>query len=106
MALESRPQGSYVGLIFVTSEGNPLYGWRVLEALYAHEARLGLPHVPVHDLRHTAASLMLAAGLSLEHVKVTLGHSSIRVTSDTYSHQQASQRDEVGAAMQRTLGVR
>ena len=44
------------------------YGWRVLAMLYAHEARLGLPRVPVHDLRHSAASAMLAVGISLEDV--------------------------------------
>ena len=88
----------------MTEGGNPIYGWRVLEQLYEKEEGLGLPHVPVHDLRHTAASLMLAAELTLEDVKVTLGHASIRITSDTYSHQQPEQRARVGAAMQRTLG--
>ncbi len=104
MALEGREGRAYYGLVFVTEDGMPLYGWWVLQQLYRHEERLGLPHVPVHDLRHTAASLMLASGLTLEDVKVTLGHASIRITSDTYSHQQPEQRARVGAAMQRALG--
>jgi integrase len=39
-----------------------------------------------HDLRHTCASLLIAAGRSLQEVKEHLGHSSIRVTSDRYAH--------------------
>ena len=105
-ARERRPTWKYFGLVFLTEDGDPLYGWRILNELYAHEDRLGLPHLPVYDLRHTAASLMIASGLSLEDVKVTLGHASIRTTSDTYSHQQPSQRDHVGAAMQLMLGTR
>jgi integrase len=104
MDQERRSDWRYYGLVFVTEDGNPIYGWRVLEQLYEHEERLGLPHVRVHDLRHTAASLMQVAGLSLEDAKVTLGHSSIRVTSDVYSHQQPEQRARIGAAMQRVLG--
>src|SRR5207244_7697553 len=39
-----------------------------------------------HDLRHTCAALLIAAGQHLEEVKQYLGHSSIRVTSDRYGH--------------------
>jgi integrase len=106
LAQERQPDGACAGLVFLTPEGQPYYGWQVLHQLHAHEERLGLPRVPVHDLRHSAASLMLEAGLSLEDVKATLGHSSIRVTSDTYSHRQESQRQNVGDAMQRALGAR
>jgi len=104
MELEREPNGWRGSLVFRTPAGQPYYGRQVLEQLYAHEERLGLPRLPVHDLRHTAASLMLEAGLSLEDVKATLGHSSIRVTSDTYSHRQESQRQQVGDVMQRALG--
>ncbi len=44
-----------------------------------------LPPVRLHDLRHGAASLMLAAGVDLKVVQETLGHSSITLTSDTYT---------------------
>jgi integrase len=43
-------------------------------------------HVRFHDLRHTAASLLIAAGVPLAHVSRILGHSSIRTTVDTYGH--------------------
>jgi integrase len=50
----------------------------------------GLPRrllpVRLHDLRHGAASLMLAAGVPISLVSKRLGHSSISITSDTYTH--------------------
>jgi integrase len=46
----------------------------------------GLPAVRVHDLRHTAASALLVAGVHPKVVQDILGHSTIRVTLDTYSH--------------------
>ena len=47
---------------------------------------LDLPPVRFHDLRHTHASLMLLAGVNLKVVQERLGHASIGITGDTYSH--------------------
>jgi integrase len=65
----------------------------------------GLPRIRFHDLRHTAASLLLAAGEHPKVVQETLGHSSITLTMDTYSHvlpglkkQAAARMDEILAA--------
>jgi integrase len=74
------------GLVFTTRTGWPMYAWHVLEALYAAEERLRLPRVGLHGLRHSAASLMVAAGVPIEKVAKVLGHSSIRVTNDLYLH--------------------
>jgi integrase len=46
----------------------------------------GLRHVRLHDLRHGAASLQLAAGADLAIVSKNLRHSSYSITVDTYSH--------------------
>src|SRR5690606_31533572 len=45
-----------------------------------------LPHMRFHDLRHGAASLLIAAGVQLAEVSLLLGHSDIRITADLYSH--------------------
>jgi site-specific recombinase XerD len=45
----------------------------------------GLPPIRLHDLRHGAASLMLAAGVDLKVVQETLGHSSVVLTANTYT---------------------
>ena len=104
MALEREPGWPFYGLCFTTEHGLPLYGYRVLSMLYAHEDRLGLPRATVHDLRHTAASIMLASGLQLEDVRDALGHSSVSITSATYGHAMAERQREVARRMEQTLG--
>jgi integrase len=48
--------------------------------------KAGLPDIRVHDLRHTAASLHLLKGTHPKVVQEMLGHSTITLTLDTYSH--------------------
>lgn len=48
--------------------------------------RNGLPAVRFHDLRHTAASLMIMEGVDIKTVSEVLGHQSIKITADTYGH--------------------
>ncbi|MBT5419583.1 MAG: tyrosine-type recombinase/integrase [Candidatus Cloacimonetes bacterium] len=48
--------------------------------------REGIPHVRYHDLRHTAASLMILEGVDLKTISEILGHSSISITADVYGH--------------------
>ncbi|MGC5054736.1 tyrosine-type recombinase/integrase [Micromonospora sp. DT48] len=48
-------------------------------------ARSGLPPVRFHDMRHIAATLMLAAGASIKQIQDTLGHSSYTMTADIYT---------------------
>jgi len=66
-------------------------------------ARAGLPPIRFHDLRHSYASIALARGLHPKVVQEAMGHSTIAVTMDLYSHVVPSlQRDaarEMGAAL-------
>lgn len=48
--------------------------------------KAGLPDIRFHDLRHTAASLLLVQGVQPRVVMETLGHSQISLTMNTYSH--------------------
>jgi integrase len=50
------------------------------------EGGFKLPNIRFYDLRHTSASLLLAAGVHPKIVKERFGHSSIVLTLDTYSH--------------------
>lgn len=73
-------------LVFTTVDGemlDPTYVSRHFDRLVQ---RHGLPRIRLHDLRHTSASIGLASGESLIEVSRRLGHSSITVTADIYSH--------------------
>jgi integrase len=56
--------------------------------------------VRVHDLRHTAASLLLLRGVHPKVVQEMLGHSSVALTLDTYSHLAPSLHAEVASKME------
>lgn len=88
---------------FINESGQPYHGTRVLLLWKRRLAELGLPIVVIHELRHTAASLMLSLGYSLEDVKQILGHSTIRVTSDVYSHPVDSRLRLVAEGMDKAL---
>jgi integrase len=85
----------------VTNETGSLYASRhVLQRLLA---RAGLPRRTFHELRHAAASLLLAQGVHPRVVMEILGHSSIGVTMNTYSHVipqlQRDAADKLGALL-------
>ncbi len=74
------------GLVFTTTLGTPLDARNLTRWYKGLLARAGLPSLRFHDLRHTAASLLLVQGVAPRVVMETLGHSQISLTLDTYSH--------------------
>jgi integrase len=92
------------GLVFTDSIGRALDPAIVTRTFSATLARLGLPHVRFHDLRHGVASLLLAQGVPLKLVSDALGHSTISITADTYAHLDREQRREAANAIERAIG--
>jgi integrase len=84
LAAGSRWQDS--GLVFTSGVGTPLEPRNFFRSFKIALNKAGLPDIRFHDLRHSAASLMLAQGVPLRVVMEVLGHSSISLTADTYSH--------------------
>jgi len=74
------------GLIFTTSIGTPIPVGELLRTFYRLLADAGLPRIRFHDLRHTAASLMLNHGVPAIVVSKRLGHARVSITEDTYGH--------------------
>jgi integrase len=74
------------GLVFAYADGSPLDPGTVTHTFTKILAKAGLPRIRFHDLRHTHATLMLKAGVHPKIVQERLGHGSIAVTLDTYSH--------------------
>jgi integrase len=66
--------------------------------------KAGLPTVRFHDLRHTAATLLLAQGVDPRTIMETLGHSQISLTMNTYSHVLPALQAAAAAKIDAALG--
>jgi integrase len=73
------------GLVFTREDGGPLQPDTVSDIFHKIADGAGLPPIRLHDLRHTAASLALQAGVPMKVVSESLGHSSLSITADTYT---------------------
>lgn len=73
-------------LVFATESGRPLHGPTVTRRFQAMLKASGLPRRRFHDLRHACATLLLAQGVPARVVMEVLGHATIAVTMNTYSH--------------------
>lgn len=72
------------GLVFTQEDGSWLHPGKVTDLFERLVAASGLPPIRLHDLRHGAATLMLAADIDIKIVSDTLGHSDTRITRDIY----------------------
>jgi integrase len=86
-------QAEMLALTWDDIEGSMVH---VRRTLHFREARLGLPKVTMHSLRHSAATVLIAEGYPIAKVAAILGHSSSRVTEMVYAH--LIGKDLVGAA--------
>lgn len=73
-------------LVFCKEWGAPLDGWWLSRYTQRILEKAGLPKIRLHHLRHTSATLLLAQGVHPKIVSERLGHSTIHLTLDTYSH--------------------
>ncbi|GAB7193396.1 site-specific integrase [Kineococcus sp. NUM-3379] len=90
-------------LVFTTPIGSALDASNDAKAFKALLRAAGVRPVRLHDLRHTAASLLLAQGMHPRVVMEVLGHSQIGLTMNTYSHVMPSMLGEAAASMQSAL---
>jgi integrase len=95
------------GLVFCTRRGTPIRRdnlhdkhWKPLLM------RAGLPDIRFHNLRHTCATLLLTKGVHPKIVSEMLGHSSVSITLDTYSHVLPGMQEVAATAMGEALGYR
>jgi integrase len=89
-------------LVWTTPSGKPLRSSNFRKKVWIPALETaGIEYLRVHDLRHTAASLMISAGASPKAIAGQLGHNSIKVTMDTYGHLFPSDQDALAAALDR-----
>jgi integrase len=74
------------GFVFTSSVGSPLEPSNATKQFRKLLVSAGVPLIRFHDLRHTAATFLLAQGVDPRTIMETLGHSQISLTLNTYSH--------------------
>ena len=116
--LKAGPRWVDTGLVFTTYQtyaegkgerlkvGAGLHPRNVLRVLHRllNAAEPKLPRIRFHDLRHSAASLLLASGVQIAEVSKLLGHSELRLTADLYSHLQKQTAARAAKVMDALLG--
>lgn len=105
-ALEDTPRAAV--LVFPhPRRGGMMAGPNLLRTeFYPLLARAGLPHMPFHDLRHTAITHMLRAGVPAHVVSRIVGHSSVAITLRLYGHATDEMRLDAAAAVDRLYANR
>lgn len=91
------------GLVFTREDGEPLHPETVTDMFKRRAAGANLPPIRFHDLRHTYASLALKGGIHPKVVSQRLGHSSIAITLDTYSHVLSGVDEDAADAVSRMI---
>ena len=92
------------GLVFATNIGTLINPTNLRRRSFAPLLeKAGLSQIRFHDLRHTAATLLFLEGVHPKFVQELLGHATIAITLDTYSHVQPSMGDRTAKAMEAAL---
>lgn len=80
------PDWPDTGLVFVREDGTPFHPDNLTRMFAAAARKAGLPVTPLHGVRHAYATAGLEAGVTLKVMSERLGHSTISITADLYSH--------------------
>ena len=93
------------GLVFCTATGGPVDPSYQAFLFKKALAQACLPAIRFHDLRHTAATLLLSRGVHPKVVSEMLGHGSVLLTLDTYSHLVPALHAQAAAVMDDLLSA-
>ena len=101
--LAAGPVWNEGGWVFTRPDGRPVDPTIVSRKFRSVVTELGLPPVRLHDLRHTHATLLLVQGVHPKVVQERLGHFSISITLDIYSHVLPGLQERAAAAFETAL---
>jgi integrase len=94
------------GLVFTAPKGGPLRSSPFRQTVWAPAVEAsGLGQLRIHDLRGTAASLMISSGANIKAVQRQLGHASAAMTLDLYGHLYEDDLDALSEALDRRFAV-
>jgi integrase len=89
--------------VLLREDGLPLQPRSLTHAFQIFLERQNMPHIRLHDLRHTHATQLLKNGVHPKIAQERLGHSSIAITLDLYSHVLPGMQDEAAQGVDRAL---
>jgi integrase len=89
--------------VYAQPDGSPIKPGSITNEWKRLVAKHALPHIRFHDLRHTHATAMLASGIHPKIAQERLGHSSISVTMDLYSHVMPNMQSDAVATLDDAL---
>ena len=96
------------GYVFCGADGAPLHPDTITARFQTIIRDLDVPRIRLHDLRHTSATLALKAGVHPKVVSERLGHATVGITLDLYSHvldgMQAEAAEQIGAVVFGVIG--
>ena len=87
------------GFVFTRPDGRPLVPWVVSRTFRDHTIAAMLPPIPLHGLRHSYATLALSSGVNPRIVSGRLGHATVALTLDVYSHVLPQQDQDAAEAI-------
>ena len=91
------------GLVFTAPDGSPIHPQRFSSWFEQYTKAAGLPRIRLHDVRHSYATAALAAGVPAKVISERLGHATIAMTMDTYSHVLPALDTQAAAAVARLI---
>ena len=95
MRLKAGPLWEEHNFVFCTLHGRFLEKSRLHQMFGPLLQKAGVSHIRFHDLRHSAATFLLSMGIHPKMVQELLGHSSISITLDIYSHVLPTMQEEL-----------
>jgi len=100
---KEKPEFNPLKLVFCNEFGQPYYPQSISDQFKKATVKAGLPVIRFHDLRHGHATMLLELGVHLKVVSDRLGHSTINLTADTYSHVQEKVQREASNKLNELL---
>ena len=101
--LETGPLWQEIGYVFTQADGSPVQPDILTKNFRSMVRELAMPPLSFHGLRHAFATMALQAGMNPKIVSEALGHSSVTITLDTYSHVLPNMQDKLAIAVENIL---
>jgi len=92
------------GFVFARPDGRYLNPRQMLEHFHKFLEKYGITDIRFHDLRHTAATMMIESGISIKIVQDILGHSNLATTADIYSHVSENAKEKAMKQLEAVYG--